>query len=311
MDLSTDPLGNDKPDNAEMKSSAEEMHNFKYESDDLSFTLDHQEKRLTCQLKVSSLEGFCSLIKSTQDPTSDYNGMYKKTFSSSCTILDEQLLQKVEAINGGGTRSPVWDRERPISNLTLPRGSFVVLDIKSYSEPHRPLEVKLNVQMFEGVVSVPLARAVLDILQVIIVKSERNEQNRNVVNSWPLMEISLDSFRVLFPCLSPSSGFLADFGGIFVKSELPYTIDRMEVNSTALRKLSIMAAEKRIPPLPGYEVQVFTLQLLGVNVDRKRLSQLNASVFPILMTAGVQVLYSPALQWASLLNEKVDLHCTH
>ena len=296
--LVVDLSAEDESDTKTKKNDSEKKKEFVYESEDISFSLDKQEKRSSCQLKVCTLEGY---QKEWPNLTKDNkNWLFEKIFSSRSTILNEKVLQKIEVINDrmGSSRSPVLDKP-PMSHR-----NFIVLDIKSHSEVHKSLELSLNVQMFEGVVCVPLTKAVLDILKVILEQTGNQHKSDGATNNWPTFEVNLESFRVLFPCLSASSGLLADIGGVVVKSDLSYPIGRMEVNTAAFRKLNIFVSEKRIPPLPGYEVQLFTLQLLGLNIDNNS----SVSAYSVLVTNDIQVQHSPALQWpvtASSNREKV------
>lgn len=278
-------------------------HRFVYESDDLSFSLDKQEKYLNCQLKVSTLEGHY------KQPVNNQRNMFCKLFSSKSTVFDEDVLLKVESINreSGSLHSPVLDEQPPLHGLTS-HTSFIVFDLKSYLDPHKPLMVKLHVKMFEAVVTIPLLRTILELIEVTTPTTTHNNDKREDVytcsNRWPQFDISLECFRVLFPCLAPSTaGILLDTGGVAVKSDLSYPIARMEVNATAFRRLSIMVAEKRIPPLPGYEIQLSNIQLIGLTADWKD-DGINhtacISAFPLLTMASSQIQYSPFLQWLPL-----------
>ena len=296
--LAIDKLGRDNT------ITTEEYYEFKYESDDISFSLDKREKRVNCQLKVSSLEGL-----TLKDSSHGSSPIHEKMFSSRCTILNPTVLQKVESFNR------VTTEERP-SYSALSHGSFIVLDISHHPEPHKPLDVRLNVRMFEGVISVPLTQGLLDILVNVFSLNgkEGGEEGDmdDITDNWSLLDISFDSFRLLFPSLSLSTGILVDVGGVTVKSELSYPLERMEVNAAAFRKLSIMVAEKRVPPLPGYEMQLFVLQLIGLNVhDVERDCGSSVAAFPILVIANTQMQYSPSLRLnlltGTLQREKVSV----
>ena len=99
------------------------------------------------------------------------------------------------------------------------------------------------------------------------------QEFQNHTHNWPHLDLTLDCCRCLFPSFSSSSpsscGLLADIGGVTIKSDLNFSIPRFELNTSALRKLTIMAAEKRIPALPGYEIMVFNYQLLGISLVNK------------------------------------------
>ena len=189
-----------------------------------------------------------------------------------------------------------------------------MLDINLHPEQHKPLDVKLNVRMFEGVVSVPLAQGLLDILvNVFALDGEEDGEESDmddVTDIWPLLDISFDSFRLLIPSLSLSTAILVDVGGVTVQSELSYPLERMEVNAAALRKLSIMVAEKLVPPLPGYEMQLFVLQLIGLNIHDAGDCRSSVAAFPILTIANTQIQYSPSLRLnlltGTLRREKVS-----
>ncbi len=288
VDLSVYLKNNDtKTDSDQRKDN--EKNVFMYESEDISFSLDKKEKHLCCQLKICTLEGYQKSSSMSND-VADKNKMFEKIFSSRSTILNEQVLEKIEVINektGSSSSSPV------LRSAMIPHRNFIVFDISSYSDSHKSIELKLHIQMFECVVCVPLIKAVVDIFDVIL-DYQTNDQRckRDITTTrWPLFQLNMDSFRFLLPHLSLSSYLLADIGGITVKSDLSYPIGRLEVNASAFRKLNILAAEKRIPPLPGYEVEVFTLKLIGVNIDK------SVSVYPVLETRDIQIQYSPALQW--------------
>ena len=295
---------------------------YKYESEELSFSLDKQEKGLNCQVKVSSLEGYQCLQADQRAAIQIGNDMFEKLFSSKCAVLSEQVSQRVEFVSGslGPMQSPAWESRTSgtTGNLTS-HGSFLVLDIKDHFQPHQAMQVKLQVQMFEVVVSAPLVKRAMDILEGISGSSQKNDSPTTEVAAgiWPHLDLKLDCFRVLFPTtsssMSSSTGLIFDVGGALVRSDFNYPVSRMEVNASALRRLSIMAAEKRIPPLPGYEVQVFAVHLLGLNLETKDgdstqiASNYNpVSVFPILATAGIEIQLSPALQWPPYCTTHTD-----
>lgn len=86
------------------------------------------------------------------------------------------------------------------------------------------------------------------------------------VNLYPSLDINLHSFQVLFP--STSSALLVNIAKLSICSYLEFPISRMVVNSSAMRKLNILVSEKRAPPLPGYQLNGLSLQLLGIKGDR-------------------------------------------
>lgn len=85
------------------------------------------------------------------------------------------------------------------------------------------------------------------------------------VSLYPSLDINIHSFQVLFP--STSSALLINIGKLSVCSYLEFPISRMVVNSSAMRKLRILVSEKRAPPLPGYQLNGVSLQLLGIKGD--------------------------------------------
>lgn len=290
---------------------------FLYESDDLSFSLDKQDKYLNFQFKMSTLEGHYK-----KPPTNDISkNIFSKLFSSKSTIFNEDVLMKVESINRdwGSPCSPTMDDQPPLHGAGLTsHTSFIVFDLRRYLlDPHKPLMVKLHIKMFEAVVTIPLVKIILELTKVVTdsVTHSSTEPTTTTYSScsWPQFDIGLECFRVLFPCVPPStSGVILDTGGVSVRSDLSYPITRMEVNSTAFRRLSIMVSEKRLPPLPGYEVHLSNIMLIGLSADWKDNGTDRAiSVFPILSMANTQIQYSPSLQWIPLYTsqtEKVIYH---
>ena len=52
--------------------------------------------------------------------------------------------------------------------------------------------------------------------------------------------------------------------GLCVSSSLDFPVSRLIVNHSAMRRLEIAVHEKRVPPLPGYQLMVYSAQLIGI-----------------------------------------------
>ena len=140
------------------------------EADEISFSLDVQERISSYQLKLSSLEA------NSSSSSAHYSSSFTKLFSSSSSVVTATVAKEIESqlgsVNGECNISfPV----SPPSPATLP--SFLLLEIASphkYESSSLPTKVKLHVQMFEGVLWLPLVGAILDILE---------ELNDNIYNN--------------------------------------------------------------------------------------------------------------------------------
>lgn len=52
--------------------------------------------------------------------------------------------------------------------------------------------------------------------------------------------------------------------GLTISSSLHYPVSRLVVNHSAMKRLDIAVSEKRVPPLPGYQLLAYSTQLIGI-----------------------------------------------
>lgn len=83
------------------------------------------------------------------------------------------------------------------------------------------------------------------------------------MDSWPKLDINVKCFHTIFPTSSStqSSALLLDCQGLQVTSDLDFPITRMLVNPSSMKKLAVQSAEKKQPPLPGYQLLACAMRL--------------------------------------------------
>lgn len=246
------------------------------EAEELSFTLDHQDRATSYHLKLSSLQANTNDNTSSSNDNRDDGGcngrrIHARLFSSKCPVLTDSMSKLVDLTYG-----------RPVSPPFSPptsqrgKGSFIIMEVITHTESHRPTKVKLVVQMFQMVLWMPLFECLVDILGACIEKRESSEfGGRGLDNGrghaakiWPHLSIVFRSSRFVLPGDSSvghaSFALLIDSESFSITSDLDFPISRHVLNSVALRKLSTAAAERRIPPLPGYQALSHSVQCIGV-----------------------------------------------
>ena len=288
------------------------------EVDGVSLQLDVQEKYMDAVFKVASME--CALAKkdsaSLEEWISYFPGGNRKLFSSSGSTLPESLspltppsmppLSEVTipsssststaaaaALGGGGTL---------ISPQAHQRRSFILVKAKlprSEYQAVKNAKVYLNLHEFELVAWLPVLDFVRGIVSAFASRGseavEVKPSHAIDVSAWPSLEVSLESFRVVLPTADFSDVLLLSTGGAHVTSALDWASSdvRFIVNSGAFRRLCLLSSERRLPPLPAYQLSAYSITLWGIT----KTTTPPGSVKPLLLTSSVdvRVVYTPPL----------------
>ena len=87
--------------------------------------------------------------------------------------------------------------------------------------------------------------------------------------SWPVLDLTMECFRVVLPSRDFSSALLLNMGALQITYNLSYpTSDlRYILNNSAFRRLSLLSSERKQPPLPAYQLDSYAISVWGL---RKR-----------------------------------------
>lgn len=134
------------------------------EADEISFSLDVQEKIRNFQLKLSSLEGVsCSLpLKTPHSPSPSFTKLFSSSSSVVVATVAKEIEKQLGSVNGDQHVLSLPFFAHSPANLP----SFLLLEVVSpvKEDSSHSSKVRLHVQTFEAVVWLPLVAAILDIL---------------------------------------------------------------------------------------------------------------------------------------------------
>lgn len=88
---------------------------------------------------------------------------------------------------------------------------------------------------------------------------------------WPSLDLNLESFRVIVPNKDFSHSLLLNTEGITATSSVDFAGPeiRFVTNPSAYRKLSLLSSEKKQPPLPSYQLDLYSTAMWGVTGSGK------------------------------------------
>ena len=87
---------------------------------------------------------------------------------------------------------------------------------------------------------------------------------------WPTVELNFECFRVILPDQDSSHCLLLNTEGLRVTSGVDFAGPevRLVTDPLAYQRLSLLSSERRQPPLPAYQLDVYSLAVWGVANDR-------------------------------------------
>ena len=91
------------------------------------------------------------------------------------------------------------------------------------------------------------------------------------VGSWPAIKASVECCRFVLPSSDYTNSILCNVGRIAMSTSLDYpTTDvRYIVSTSAFRRLAHLSSDKKQPPLPAYQMDVYSMSVWGIRREEE------------------------------------------